>query len=67
MNSSQAENTIRAVNTALIKKLNLKFPERELDEIQQQIREAQATRKERLICHYWKNSRSPLSSQTPLF
>jgi len=48
MNPSQAENIISAVNTALIKKLNLKFPERELDEIQQQLREAQATRRKNI-------------------
>ena len=48
INPAQAKNIIRAVNNSLVKKLDLEFPERKLDEIGQQQRDAQAFRRKNI-------------------
>jgi hypothetical protein len=51
INPAQAKNIITAVNNSLVKKLDLKFPERKLDEIGQQRRDAQASRRKNISIH----------------
>jgi hypothetical protein len=48
INPAQAKNIITAVNNSLVKKLDLEFPERKLDEIGQQRRDAQASRRKNI-------------------
>jgi hypothetical protein len=48
INPSRAKNIISAANNFLVKKLNLEFPVRELDEIQQQGRDTQALRRKNI-------------------